>query len=452
MKAPTRPIFKPQTVTSPKRSSYTYISSTFSAFTTLLLGVITGIIAARILGPRGRGELTIFFFLPNLLGSISNLALPQASAYILSKPKSNKPRVIAAATTLGLIIGVIGSLFFFATASFFLGSESSEVVQKARWLCLFSTTMAIIPTLWSIHLAVGHIIWANLSRVLNAFLYLLFLVFYYFNSIPSAFTIALVSLLISSTVSITHWLFLGKAGRLIPRKNDLVKISSKAMNFLAPGILFLLFDYADRGILIRTVNLEDLGLYAVAFSLASPLLAIIEPISQIGFIDIAAGKDIQSSKKLLIERFHLIQTALFLFGITIAIISPWAIRFLFGRDFKSAALPALVMIAAMVIHGSTRALNGFLRACGQATQCAISYSIALITLTALGFYLSTTHGLTGFTIAFFSATFLNLIGHLIIAKTCLKIDFLHFWTFTPSRLNVVWRTFRGANPSSDNTL
>src|ERR1700736_1296666 len=49
------------------------------------MGVVSGVLAARLLGPAGRGELAVIIFLPMLLLQLGELELPRSLAYEVSR-------------------------------------------------------------------------------------------------------------------------------------------------------------------------------------------------------------------------------------------------------------------------------------------------------------------------------------------------------------------------------
>ena len=68
-------------------------AQTFAATAAIrALGVASGVLAARLLGPTGRGELAIIIFLPTLLAPIGEIELPRSVAFEASKPGAPRLR------------------------------------------------------------------------------------------------------------------------------------------------------------------------------------------------------------------------------------------------------------------------------------------------------------------------------------------------------------------------
>src|SRR5713226_8197358 len=70
-------------------------------------GAVSGILAARLLGPAGRGELAVIIFLPMLLVPIGELELPRSVAYEASQPGDFPRKLIATSFWLAVVLGSI---------------------------------------------------------------------------------------------------------------------------------------------------------------------------------------------------------------------------------------------------------------------------------------------------------------------------------------------------------
>src|ERR1039458_2754511 len=68
------------------------------------LGVVSGVLTARLLGPTGRGELAVIISLPMLLVPIGQVELPRSLAYEVSRVDEIPRAVIA--TSFWLAVGL----------------------------------------------------------------------------------------------------------------------------------------------------------------------------------------------------------------------------------------------------------------------------------------------------------------------------------------------------------
>ena len=72
-----------------------------------VLGVLTGVMAARLLGPKGRGELAAIQAWPTALASLGLLGMSEAVPYFCTRETEKRGAYLSAA----LLIGLAGALY-----------------------------------------------------------------------------------------------------------------------------------------------------------------------------------------------------------------------------------------------------------------------------------------------------------------------------------------------------
>src|SRR6188474_2981982 len=101
-------------------------------------GIFTGLIAARSLGPAGRGELAAITTWASVLLFAGTFGLPEAVAYFAAADRASRDRVWttgqAGALVLGLLVAAIG--WWAIPAAF--GADDAALAGAIRWyLILF---------------------------------------------------------------------------------------------------------------------------------------------------------------------------------------------------------------------------------------------------------------------------------------------------------------------------
>jgi len=111
--------------------------------TVSVLSVFTGVMAARLLGPKGRGELAAIQAWPSVLASLAMLGAPDAMLYYCAREPLKRNSYFSAA----LLIGTAGALFFsvagFIAMPWLLSLQSAAVVWGAR-VFLFQIWMYLL--------------------------------------------------------------------------------------------------------------------------------------------------------------------------------------------------------------------------------------------------------------------------------------------------------------------
>src|ERR1035441_7280699 len=107
------------------------LRSTFSTNMTLaVVAVATGVLAARLLGPSGEGELTAIQTWPILLGTLAMLGLDSALVYFISRQPERGRQLTSTAVLIGFLSSsAVGAVAWFALP-LFLSAQHPQVVDR----------------------------------------------------------------------------------------------------------------------------------------------------------------------------------------------------------------------------------------------------------------------------------------------------------------------------------
>src|SRR5579864_101035 len=97
------------------------------------LGVLTGTVSARLLGPSGRGELAAVQNLYWLVGVFALLGLPEATLYFGAKQREKSGEILASALGLSLVVAPAFVLVALPFVHLLLSEQSPELIRFASW-------------------------------------------------------------------------------------------------------------------------------------------------------------------------------------------------------------------------------------------------------------------------------------------------------------------------------
>ncbi len=143
-----------------------------------LTNVATGVLAARLLGPDGRGELAAVLLWPQLFAALTAIAVVDAVVYWIANKDVPHGRVLASAAALGLAIGIPTAAVGMALVPILYADYRPEVREIATLFFVYVPLGAL--ALHAIGMFQGGLRLAtwNLLRVLvNAFYLAFILVF-----------------------------------------------------------------------------------------------------------------------------------------------------------------------------------------------------------------------------------------------------------------------------------
>ncbi|HSE45733.1 MAG TPA: oligosaccharide flippase family protein, partial [Gemmatimonadales bacterium] len=159
--------------------------------TVLLLGTVSGMLAARLLGPSGRGELAIVTLWPIALAMLGNLGINQAVAFFTAQQPERRNAVFTASLVIAAVQGAILMGLGYLLLPYFLREHAPDVVHWARWFLLFIPLVFLSG--YPLNLLQGsmNLDAYNLSRVFTAAWYALVLVALFWLRRPDLGTIVI---------------------------------------------------------------------------------------------------------------------------------------------------------------------------------------------------------------------------------------------------------------------
>ena len=121
------------------------INYTLAANVTItLLGIATGIMTARLLGPTGEGQYAAIQTWPLLLSTAAQLGLPEALVFYLSKNIDKSREYVITAQILAIVSSIIVFIVSWIILPFLLHSQGTSTVDAARIFMLISFIYSLI--------------------------------------------------------------------------------------------------------------------------------------------------------------------------------------------------------------------------------------------------------------------------------------------------------------------
>ena len=400
---------------------------------TRALGVVTGILAARLLGPTGRGELAVIVFLPTVLALIGEIELPRSIAVEASHGPV-PAKLVSTSVWLALGLGVIQAVILIAALPLYLPADKLYLLPSARWFAVYLPATYVTAALMGGDQGQGRFGRFSFLMVLPGALYAVFILAFVFGTrTPSSFAACLLA-----SAILTAIIRVGMDRRQVPfglpdltlARNLLVRGAS----FYLPAIAGFVLSRADLFILIRIVPTEQVGLYAVAQAIALGQMGAVLPFVHVGFAAVAREGKAAGALAVLAQHFRLAQIAAIMMAVLAAALTPWGIRTLFGPAFLGARITAYLLIGATAIWGASQMLEQGLRAAGHPRIGILSNLAGLAVLLAAGIPACRSHGINGIAAAALAAQALNVFILIAFCTVRLNLPIRWFWAFSPDSL------------------
>lgn len=410
-----------------------------------LLGVISGILSSRILGPKGRGELTALLLIPGLIAKVGHCGLTQSVAYLTVKGGTTGPGLGISAMIVAALIGLMQALVLAPL----LGSLAPLTIpfQPIGEVCLMWLPLNLLfMVVLGLDLGAGRFFEFNGSQVINSFVYVVVLIALTMtgNASPALFSQAII--VASVTALVFRWrLFASELSGF--SYHAAVEVLRRGWSYSQPELLGWALVRADSLILARLVSAEELGQYTVALTLATVQIMAANPVAQVCFQSITSSAEGPASMELLARQFRLFQVIFMVLAVLGTCIAPFVVPVIFGPLYQQSTRPMCLLIMAMGVWSCSQLLEGGMRGLDRGNLCTWANALGLLILLVLAKPSVGYLGITGMAALVLLGQIASMAAKLALLKWHDGFPMTDFWGFnlqTLMELKVISRrlTFR----------
>jgi O-antigen/teichoic acid export membrane protein len=404
-------------------------AQTFTATITIrLMGVVSGVLAARLLGPTGRGELAVIIFLPLLLISVGELELPRSLACEVSKLDEVPPKVVATGFWLAALLSVAQAAALAIVLPHYLPADKAHLLTASKAFMLYLPASLITFALAGIDQGRGRFGRFSLLLALPGIVYVVAIGVLWLGDFisPMAFALGILAgAVVTAVTRITmDWRTILHFG---PDWTIASRVLKRGFGFYVPALASFLLARADMFLLVRLVPTTAIGLYAAAQAIALGQIGAITPFVQVGFAAVANQFEPQQAYETLLRHFRVAQVTMIGAGLATGVVTPWIIRVLFGVSFVPAVPTAYLLIAAAGLWGMEQVLEQGLRAASHPRPGIISNLLGLTVLVGIGIPACLRLGINGLAAVVLLAQFVNLMSLIVLSVAALRIPVRRFW-------------------------
>lgn len=366
-----------------------------------LINIVTGIVAARLLLPEGRGELAILLLWPVLIAELGSFSLSASSGFHMAR-KQHTPQEIWAGTFMFItfLFPVLIGVFLLLTPVIYAG-QRSEVMLLA-YLC-----SALIPaylyglSLMSLFQGAQKFGPYNLLRSLVHFSYLGFVLLLLAFEPPSLSTF--VNSYIAGHIlllAVTLWLSWKQGWVSIKPNFDVIRsLFLYGLRTHAGVALAVANRRLDQVIISVALAATDFGFYVVAMAIETPLFFAATTIQILLFPKIAAQSSEAGRQQVLGRYFRAALIIVIPATIVFLIMAPWLIEIAFGAAYLPATDAARILALSSLGFTLKTMLTTYMRASNRMQVVTMSEGAGIVvTVVALAVLLPTL-GLLGAAIA-----------------------------------------------------
>lgn len=394
--------------------------------------IVTSVIAARLLGPQGRGELAAMQNLAMFTLTFGTFGIPTAAAYYAGKDPKRANSVFSTAQIILLFLAFPVYILMYALAPELLSSQSTYVIQGARIFLLrvFIHFAGGLP--YFMLRGLGRMAIWNGIRVQFSILWLMVFVIGFFSGQISSLFVAygyLVAILIHNITWMIA-MFLTVRGTYTPDLNlapDLFRYGLPSMLSSVPRELNLRI---DQLLMAAFLPAETLGYYVVAVAWGGLLSPVMNAFAQTAFPHLTAlnhGHAQSARLQLILRRSVLVGLLLI---VVLIIGAPIVIPVIYGKAFGASVVAAMVLVVASFISNLNDVLEESFRGLGKPKWPMVAQIIGLVSTILLLFLLLPRYGLLGAALASIASYAIVLFVFVALLKHEIGLSFAA--TFVPN--------------------
>jgi len=381
---------------------------------TTLIGVATGVITARWLGPRDRGLFQLLVLLPTMLSNFAKLGIPQASVYYMRRRGASASDVASNSVWFAFATGTLAAIVCYVWRDWLIAKFLKDTPPE-----LILPSLALIPfvTLQFYFLGVAQAqerfrdynVWQIGPNVLALVGLSVTLILLHMGLVGAV----LVQVVIQVVMTVWMAWLVHRAAPLHMRWNGalargMLSFGTKSYVQTLAATLHLRI---DQYICAYFLPPAQVGLYSIAVNFGGFLMKIPEATGTVMFPRLAGSGDRDAHA----ATTRVVRYTLFILALGIAafaVAGPIAIPLLYGNRFDGAIKPLLILLPGIFMMALYQLLTRNFTSRGKQEINIVAACVALTLNVTLNIFLIPRYGISGAALA-------NGISYSIAALTLL---------------------------------
>jgi len=391
-------------------------------------GVATGIIAARLLLPEGRGELAAVLLWPTIFAAIGIYGTNWVITREIGQDRFKEPDLARTSVTLGLVLGIIGMAIGYYLIPLLLPADKAHLIWLARIFLLLLPLNYIALNLLGLDQGALRFKRYNWTRAFFYIPYLSMLISFYILKKASVLWFVIANLIGWLIVALVRLIIYRKSVRAGKPDLGLYKrILAKGHGFNGAAVAMQAALRLDQIILVSFLGSAQLGFYVVALSFASAHAALGLALAIVTFASAAQRQDRKTAGEFLARIFRRSMLLYMLASAGVALLSPILIVPLFGKEFAPAIVPCSILAIFTGLSSLARILDEALRGEGLPVPGIWSKVWGSLTLILLAWVLIPGFGITGMACAAVGNGLTQVLYLSRKANAYFKISWMDLW-------------------------
>jgi O-antigen/teichoic acid export membrane protein len=412
----------PQNGTSKRKLVKDHGSTLIGQGLLLGLGFLTGALAARILGPVGRGEYQAVIIWPTAIAYVLSVGLNQAITFHTGRRTFTVSEIVTGSAAVSLVQSACAIAVGLVVMHFALAHYSHSVRQLGMLFVLFTPLFMLSGYPANLAQGVQNLLQYNLLRTSAPLTYLAGLVAIFLSRrgdlrlVLSAQVVAWLVFLIFGLA----WTWVAFRPRFKWNPPVIPQLLHYGCRSQATNLASYFNQRIDQLILSLFVPPQQLGFYAVAVTLSTTVTVFPQ---SAGIVTFSRGSNQQSgeAKSTIGSSFRASLLWLLVTCSLLYAFAPFLIRLVFGAAFDGSILACRILLPGALMIGLNQVLYNGANALGRPGLPSIAEGIGML-VTAAGLYLMIPrYGYIGAAIVSSAAYTISFVVMMLVAHRALGL-------------------------------
>jgi enterobacterial common antigen flippase len=402
-----------------------------------LCGLATGVLSARLLAPEGRGALAAVLYWPHLIVALGSLSLPAAMMFRRARPGVARAAVAVSGAWLALALSALGALLGWLLLPFLLrGSWVTPLAQL--YLVAFAPFHFLALALLALDQGDMRFVRYNLVRLLPSAIYLGGLLALWACDAVSVAACVVASWLGTALTAVVR-LRLGRAVLATPPSlAEARQLLAFGVRLHGASVLAVLLGGADQFVVLTFFDDASLGLYVVAWTLATAGLNVITgAFNTLLLPRLADAADAVAHRQIMGATLRYVSLLLTVGTAALLVLCPWLLPFLFGDAYAGAVGLCLVLLVAYLPMALRQVIVHGLSGTGDWRPRILAQGLALVAFGALVGPLAALIGLFAVPTALLVANGLAVAYLLVFLRREMALSSRECWGLSPATVRHV---------------
>jgi O-antigen/teichoic acid export membrane protein len=374
-----------------------------------VLGVVSGILLARMLGPHGRGELAIVLLWPAIIGAVCLFGTESEISRRGSVDSTPDRRLSTAAVWIALIYGSTAVAAGVLMLPWLLPGDKRYLVGLATIAMMVVPATMLNTLLYMLELGRAQYDLYSKTRLGFAVLYIGLLLGIYFFIQPTVSVVigayvAATVLWAGVTLIVAHW---GRE-QASPRVTiaESATVMTTALPFAGSTIIQIAFNQLPQILLVALTDTRAVGLYAVALAVSSAHGSFGNAMAKVSFANTARAAA-GGSMGWFAGQYRFLIIIYLLISLLMMALGPPLVPLIFGEGFRESAALLFWLIPATTLAALTQVLDHALRGTSVVSVGIRARVTSGAVLVVLALILAPRFGVDGIVVAVLAANCLE---------------------------------------------